>query len=105
MGVPGRAVALVNNGGDIGRALKELGGSVSLGGKNLDEIHTADGFVANVGKNVVTDVASAAMTSAVTGVPLEDSLRTASLGAVVNAGVAQTANAIGDFTVPAPTTG
>ena len=114
------AVSFVNNGGDIGKTLKELGSkdsvknialamvsagalnalgsSLQIDGKNLNDIKVADGFGANLGKAVVNNMASAAMTSALTGTSLEDNLKTGLVSAFISAGAGQSANAIGDVT-------
>ena len=77
------AVSFVNNGGDIGKTLKELGSkdsvknialamvsagalnalgsSLQIDGKNLNDIKVADGFGANLGKAVVNNLATAAI--------------------------------------------
>ncbi len=114
------AVSFVNNGGDIGKTLKELGSkdsvknialamvsagalnalgsSFTIGDKTLGQITVADGFTANLGKAVVNNMASAAMTSALTGTSLQDNLKTGLVSAFISAGAGQSANAIGDVT-------
>ena len=114
------AVSFVNNGGDIGKTLKELGSkdsvknialamvsagalnalgsSFTIGDKTLGQITVADGFTANLGKAVVNNLATATMTSALTGTSLEDNLKTGLVSAFISAGAGQSANAIGDVT-------
>ncbi len=115
------AVSLVNNGGDLGQTLKDLGSkdsvrnialamvsagalqglneTLTIGDQKLSAINAKDSsFAANLGKAVVNNVASASMTSALTGTSLEDNLKTGLMGAVISAGAGQTANTIGDLT-------
>jgi filamentous hemagglutinin len=118
------AVSFVNNGGDLGQTLKDLGSKDSvknvllsmatagalnelgktnlIGNKALNQITAADGFAANLGKNMINNVASAAMTSALTGASLEDSLKTGLVSAVISAGAGQAANTIGAMTQDSP---
>ncbi|MEJ7137376.1 DUF637 domain-containing protein [Amphibiibacter pelophylacis] len=58
------------------------------------------GFSANLGKNIINNVASATMNSALTGGDLEAGLKTALVGAVTSTGAAFGAQFIGDMTVP-----
>ncbi len=115
------AVSFVNNGGDLGQTLKDLGSkdsvksialamvsagalqglndTLTIGDQKLSAINAKDStFAANLGKAVINNVASATMTSALTGVSLEDSLKTALTSAVISAGAGQAANTIGDLT-------
>jgi filamentous hemagglutinin len=55
-----------------------------------------------LGKNVVNNLASATMNSALTGAKLEDSLKTALMSAVISAGAGQAASTIGDMTQDSP---
>jgi hypothetical protein len=113
----GAAVSFVNNGGDIGKVLKDLGSQESLksialamvsvgvlselnAGLGLDKVTVNDGFTANLNKALINNVASAAMTSALTGASLEDSLKTGLVSAVISAGAGQAAFAIGGLTLP-----
>jgi hypothetical protein len=119
------SVSLVNNSGDIGRTLKDLGSTDSLqtlvasmatagalsslgshmhiGGKPLGSITVNDGFTANLGKAVVNNLTSATLNSALTGASLEDSIQTALVSAATSAGAGQVANSIGDLTPNNPT--
>ncbi len=110
------AVSFVNNGGDIGKTLKDMGSTANL--KNLalamvtagvlselnaslglDKINAKDStFGANLGKAVVNNLAIATMTSALTGTSLEDNLKTGLVSAFISAGAGQAASAIGDVT-------
>ncbi len=118
------AVSFINNGGDIGQTLKDLGqkdgvknlltamltgGALSslgnttfFGDKPLNQITAADGFGAHLGKSVVNNVANATMTSALTGASLQDSIKSALTSAFISAGAGQTANSIGDLTPDSP---
>jgi Possible hemagglutinin (DUF637) len=118
-------VSFVNNGGDIGKTLKDMGSSqnvkgvltamvtagvlTELGstptatgqtGANAQAISTTqavDKFAANLMQNVTNNVASAVVSSAINGTPLnEDTLSTALSSALITAGMAQAANSIGD---------
>lgn len=114
------AVSLINNGGDIGKTLRDLGSadavknllaSMAAAGAlhHLGNTWTIDGkplasinpqnasFTANLGKNLVQGVGSAVITSTLTGANLQDALGTALVGAVVGAAAAFGANAIGDM--------
>jgi hypothetical protein len=79
-------------------ALSELGSSYQIDGKSLNDIKVADGFVANLNKAVVNNLASATMTSALTGTSLEDNIKTGLVSAFISAGSGQAANTIGDLT-------
>jgi Spy/CpxP family protein refolding chaperone len=118
------AVSFVNNGGDLGKTLKDLGSKDSvknilismatagalnelgnaklIGDKALNQITVADGFGANLGKSLINNMASATMNSALTGAKLEDSLKTALTSAVISAGAGQAASTIGDMTKESP---
>ena len=109
-------VSFVNNGGDIGKTLKDLGSKDSV--KNialamvtagvlselnaslgLDKINAKDStFGANLGKAVVNNLANAGVTSALTGTSLEDNIKTGLVSAFISAGSGQAANTIGDLT-------
>ncbi|PUE56968.1 hypothetical protein B9Z36_08160 [Limnohabitans sp. Rim8] len=117
-------VSFVNNGGDIGKTLKDMGSSqnvkgvltamatagvlAELGstptatgqtGANAQVVSTTqavDKFTANLMQNVTNNLASAVVSSAINGTPLnEDTLSTALSSALITAGMAQTANSIG----------
>ena len=109
------AVSFVNNGGDIGKTLKDLGSKDSI--KNialamvtagvlselntamgLDKVTVKDDFTANLGKAVVNNLANAGVTSAITGTSLEDNIKTGLVSAFISAGSGQAANTIGDLT-------
>jgi filamentous hemagglutinin len=114
------AVSLINNGGDLGKTLKELGSKDSLQqlalsmvtagvlsevGKfnfgteanpmRLNAVNVKDGFIANVGKNLVTGLARATINSAIAGTDLETSIRTEVIAGILGAASAQGANWIG----------
>ena len=120
-------VSFVNNGGDIGKTLKDMGSSQNvknvltamatagvlnaLGstttatgqtGANAQVISTTqavDKFAANLMQNVTNNMASAVVSSAINGKPLsEETLTTALSTAFITAGMAQTANSIGAAT-------
>lgn len=117
----------MNNGGDIGKTLKDMGSSqnvkgvltamatagvlTELGstttatgqtGANAQAISTTqavDKFAANLMQNVTNNMASAVVSSAINGKPLnEDTLSTALSSALITAGTAQAANSIGAAT-------
>ena len=110
------AVSFVNNGGDIGKTLKDMGSTANI--KNLalamvtagvlselntslglDKINAKDStFGANLGKAVVNNLANAGVTSALTGTSLEDNIKTGLVSAFISAGSGQTANEIGTLT-------
>ena len=116
------AVSLINNKGDIGAVLKELGSSdnakgllltmataglsqgilgsipVSGGapGATLASVNAASPWTQVLGKNIVQGLSSAVMESAVLGTSLEDSIKANLQGALVNTAGALGANAIGD---------
>ncbi|WP_090143243.1 hemagglutinin repeat-containing protein [Limnohabitans sp. DM1] len=121
------AVSFVNNGGDIGKTLSDMGSSQNvknvltamatagvlnaLGstttatgqtGANAQVISTTqalDKFAANLTQNVTNNLASAVVSSAINGKPLsEETLKTALSTAFITAGMAQTANSIGAAT-------
>jgi hypothetical protein len=112
------AVGMVNNGGDIGKTLNQLGSSDSI--KNiltsmvtagaLDKLNSAMGwqdispktadFASNFGKNIANNLASASINSALTGASLEDGVKGALLNAVVSTSMAFGAKAIGLMTIP-----
>ncbi|WP_171816062.1 DUF637 domain-containing protein, partial [Serpentinimonas barnesii] len=118
-------LSLINNGGDIGQTLRELGSkdslrglltsmltagalsdlssTLSVNGQMLSSIspQTA-GFGANLGKAVIHNVASATINSALTGAKLQDSLKSALAGAWVSTAAGQTAHLIGDLTANNP---
>ena len=115
------AVSLINNRGDLGQTLKDLGskenikqlalsivtaGVLSEVGQfnfgtaekpfTLNNIKVGDGFIANTGKNLVTGLARATVTSALTGTDLETSLKTEVIASLLNAASAQGAKWVGD---------
>ena len=120
-------VSFTNNGGDIGKTLKDMGSSqnvkgvltalvtagvlTELGstttatgqtGANAQVISTTqavDKFTANLMQNVTNNMASAVVSSAINGKPLnEETLSTALTSALITSGMAQTANDIGAAT-------
>ncbi|WNO04232.1 DUF637 domain-containing protein [Rhodoferax mekongensis] len=107
------AVALVNNGGDIGKTLEQLGSEQSI--KNLlttmvtagalDKLNASyfkgvdakSSFIDQLQKNLGNNVATDMMNSALAGKPFDENTLANSLkGALINTGTAQGANAIGD---------
>ena len=109
------AVALINNKGDIGAALHELGSSANvksllagivtggvLGGLNLNPTGSAtpsagaSKFVEQLGTQLKAGAAKAVIDTAINGGSLEDSLQRAIKGALLDTLAAQAANAIGD---------
>jgi hypothetical protein len=108
------AISMINTQGDIGKTLDQLGKEESI--KNLvftmltagalgslseslklDQINAQSSFTANVGKNAITNLASASMDAALNGKPLnEEVLSKALSNALIAAGAAQGAHAIGD---------
>jgi len=120
-------VSFANNGGDIGKTLKDMGSSQNVKGMltamatagvlnamgstptatgqtgaNAQAISTTqavDKFTANLMKNVTNNLASAVVSSAINGKPLnEDTLSTVLSSALITAGMAQAANNIGAAT-------
>jgi hypothetical protein len=82
-------------------ALQNLSEVMTIDGQKLSAINAKDStFGANLGKNLINNMASATMNSALTGAKLEDSLKTALTSAVISAGAGQAAFAIGGLTVP-----
>ncbi len=109
------SVSFVNNGGDLGKTLKDMGSSQNVKGvltamvsagvlsdlnttMGLDKVKVTDGFTANLNKAVINNLANATMTSAITGTPLEDNIKTGLVSAFISAGAGQTAYEIGNQT-------
>ncbi|RYF57957.1 MAG: hypothetical protein EOO27_14015, partial [Comamonadaceae bacterium] len=109
------AVALVNNRGDLGKALDDLGSSASvkglvtsiltggvLGGLNLNPTGQATAgtsmqtFAERLGTNLRAGLARAVIGTAVNGGSFADNLKTGLKQAVIDTGAAQLAIAIGD---------
>jgi hypothetical protein len=108
------AISMINTQGDIGKTLDQLGKEESIKNLvftmltagalgslseslNLDQINAQSSFAANVGKNAITNLASASMDAALNGKPLnEETLSKALSNALIAAGAAQGAHAIGD---------
>jgi filamentous hemagglutinin len=109
------AVALVNNGGDLGKTLSQLGSSESLRGlamsmvtagalqglsdylpKDIASATAKSPFTDQLTKNLINNAASATIRSALTGTSLEDNLKSSIVDAIIITGMAQGANAIGD---------
>lgn len=107
------AVALVNNGGDIGKTLEALGKEESI--KNLlltmatagaldklnanyfQGVDAKSPFIDQLQKNLTNNVATDLMNSALAGKPFdENSLASSLKNALITTGTAQAANAIGD---------
>jgi filamentous hemagglutinin family protein len=112
------AVALINNQGDIGKTLDQLGSEESIKGLlttmvtagALDKLNSTMGwqdispktadFASNFGKSMANNFASAGINSALTGSSLEDGLQAALLNSVVSTSMAFGAKAIGTMTIP-----
>jgi hypothetical protein len=112
------AVAMVNNKGDIGKTLEQLGSEESIKGLlttmltagALDKLNSTMGwqdispktadFASNFGKSMANNFASASINSALTGSSLEDGLQAALLNSVVSTSMAFGAKAIGTMTIP-----
>ena len=111
------AVAVINNKGDIGGALNDLGSSANvhslltaiatggvLGGLNLNptglptEGTGAQKFMDQLGQNLQAGAAKAVIGTAINGGSLEDSLKSNLKNALLDTMAAQSANAIGDIT-------
>ncbi|CAM8655704.1 Domain of unknown function DUF637, haemagglutinin putative [Comamonadaceae bacterium] len=107
------AVSLVNNGGDIGKTLEQLGKEESIKGLlltmatagALDKLNAnyfkgidaKSPFIDQLQKNLTNNVATDLMNSALAGKPFdENSLASSLKNALINTGTAQGANAIGD---------
>jgi filamentous hemagglutinin family protein len=108
------AVAMINNHGDIGKTLDQLGKEESI--KNLvftmltagalgelnstmgwKQIDASSSFNQQLLKNVTNNLASSAMDAAINGKPLtEDALANSLKSALLNTSMAQSAYAIGD---------
>ena len=112
------AVALINNRGDIGGALNDLGSSANvhnlltavatggvLGGMNLNPTGLpttgtgAQEFIAQLGQNLQAGVARAVIGTAINGGSLEDSLSSSIKTAFIDTAAAQGGFAIGDMSV------
>jgi filamentous hemagglutinin len=111
------AVALINNQGDIGGALNDLGSSASvknlltavvtggvLGGLNLNPtgLPTVGGgtqqFMTQLGQNLTAGAARAVIGTAINGGSFEENLKQGLKNALLDTVAAQTANAIGTLT-------
>jgi hypothetical protein len=113
------AVSLINNKGDIGATLKELGsednvkgllltmatagltqgllGSIQLeGGGTLASVDANSSMGQLLAKNAVQGISSAVLESAVMGTSLEDAIKANLQGALINTLAAKGADAIGD---------
>jgi hypothetical protein len=107
------AVAMVNNKGDIGKTLEQLGKEEGI--KNLlttmvtagalDKLNASyfkgidakSSFIDQLQKNLTNNIATDLMNSALAGKPFDETTFANSLkGALINTGTAQGANAIGD---------
>jgi filamentous hemagglutinin family protein len=109
------AVSFVNNGGDLGKTLHDMGSSQNIKGialamvsagvlselnstMGLDKVKVTDGFTANLNKAIINNLANATMTSAITGTPLEDNIKTGLVSAFISAGAGSAAFEIGEKT-------
>jgi hypothetical protein len=107
------AVAMVNNKGDLGKTLEQLGSEQSvqnlltsmitagaldkLNASYFNGVNATSTFGTQLLKNVTNNLASDLMNSALTGKPFDEKTLANSLqGALINTGMAQGANAIGD---------
>jgi uncharacterized membrane protein YeaQ/YmgE (transglycosylase-associated protein family) len=109
------SVALINNGGDLGKTLQQLGSSDSLKvlalsmvtagalqglsdylPKDIASATAKSPFTDQLTKNLINNAASATIRSALTGTSLEDNLKSSIVDAIITTGMAQGANAIGD---------
>lgn len=107
------AVSLINNQGDIGATLKELGSKENLQGLLLTmaTAGVSNGILSQAGlsnvnaqssvgqllaKNTVQGITSAVLESAVLGTNLEDAIKSNLKGALINTVAAKGANEIGD---------
>lgn len=107
------AVSLINNKGDIGAVLKELGSSENakgllltmatagltqgiLSGTGLDTVNANSSVGQLLAKNTVQGISSAVLESAVMGTSLEDALKNNLQGALINTLAAKGADEIGD---------
>jgi len=110
------AIAVINNRGDLGAALEELGSSANvkslaaaivtggvLGGLNMNPngLPTAgtgaQPFVTQLQQNLTAGAAKAVIGTAINGGSLEENLRESLKGALLDTVAAQGANAIGDM--------
>ena len=106
-------LAVINNKGDIGAALKELGSKENVKSLvtamataglvqglgtalNLPSTGLGSSFIDKLQTNLVNGVASSLITTAINGGSVEDALKNAIKGAVVNSIAAPGANTIGD---------
>jgi hypothetical protein len=107
------AVSLINNKGDIGATLKELGSEDNakgllltmatagltqgiLSGTGLDTVNANSSVGQLLAKNTIQGITSAVMESAVMGTNLEDALKNNLQGALINTVAAKGADSIGD---------
>ncbi|MGM9427279.1 DUF637 domain-containing protein [Hydrogenophaga sp. MI9] len=113
------AVSLINNQGDIGATLQELGSGQNMrgllltmataglsqgilsnipleGGGTLASVNASSNPSLLLARNAVQGITSAVLESAVMGTSLEDALQHNLQSALINTAVAQGANAIGD---------
>ena len=112
------AVSLINNQGDVGKTLHDLGSSDSvkslltaivtggvLGGLNMNPTGlptTGAGsqeFLTQLGQNLQAGAARALINTAINGGSLEDSLKSGLKGAILDTVAAQAANAIGGLSM------
>ncbi|MEJ8820415.1 DUF637 domain-containing protein, partial [Variovorax humicola] len=112
------AVALINNQGDVGKTLHDLGSSASvkslltaivtggvLGGLNMNPtgLPTAGAgsqeFLTQLGQNLQAGAARALIDTAINGGSLEDSLKSGLKAAILDTVAAQAANAIGGLSM------
>jgi filamentous hemagglutinin len=106
------AIAVIDNKGDLGAALKDLGSkdnikalvtaiaTAGLLDKLGTELNLKSGkdasFIDKLQTNLINGVASSVLSTAINGGSIEDALKNAIKGAVINTLAAQGANTIGD---------
>jgi Possible hemagglutinin (DUF637)/Hemagglutinin repeat len=108
-------LAIINNKGDIGAALKELGSKENIkslvtamataglvqglgAALNLPSTGLGSSFIDKLQTNLVNGIASSLITTAINGGSVEDAIKNAVKGAVINSIAAQGANGIGNLT-------
>lgn len=116
------AVSFVNNGGDVGAVLKDLGSkeavqqllvgmagagmaqglsnTLSFNGTALSDITKDHGAAAYLGRQLVEHGARASANALLLGTPLDEALEGALVSSLLSTGTAFGANAIGDLGVP-----
>ena len=115
------SVALLNNQGDLGKTLDDMGKSenvkalatamvtagalqslsqnLDIGGTKLSDINAQSGFGQQLQKNLINNTASAVLDHAINGGDLQQMLEQSLKSAFIDTGAAQSANLIGDLYV------